>query len=46
MAEPVKQIIVKDLCKTYYLDGVEVSAIKGISLAVSSGEFIAIMGAS
>ena len=46
MPDRNKQIVVKDLYKTYFLDGVEVSAIKGISLAVSSGEFIAIMGAS
>ena len=46
MSDLNKQIIVKDLCKTYFLGGVEVSAIKGISLAVPNGEFIAIMGAS
>ncbi len=46
MAEQNKQIVVTDLSKTYFLGGVEVSAIKGISLAVSNGEFAAIMGAS
>ena len=46
MSDLNKQIIITDLCKTYFLGGVEVCAVKGISLAVSNGEFIALMGAS
>ena len=41
-----KQIVVIDLYKTYFLDRVEVSAIRGVSLDISSGEFTALMGAS
>ena len=46
MEENNKQIVVIDLYKTYFLDRVEVSAIRGVSLDISSGEFTAMMGAS
>ena len=46
MEENNKQIVVIDLYKTYFLDRVEVSAIRGVSLDISSGEFTALMGAS
>lgn len=46
MEEKNKQIVVIDLYKTHFLDHVEVSAIRGVSLAISSGEFTALMGAS
>lgn len=46
MEETNKQIVVIDLYKTYFLDRVEVSAIRGVSLGISSGEFTALMGAS
>ncbi len=46
MKENNKQIVVIDLYKTHFLDRVEVSAIRGVSLAISSGEFTALMGAS
>ena len=46
MEENNKQIVVIDLYKTHFLDRVEVSAIRGVSLAISSGEFTALMGAS
>ncbi|MBW1717102.1 MAG: ABC transporter ATP-binding protein [Deltaproteobacteria bacterium] len=46
MSNQDKQIVVIDLFKTYFLDGVEVPAIHGISLGISTGEFTAIMGAS
>ena len=41
-----RQIVAVDLYKTYFLDGVEVPAIRGVSLDIASGEFAAIMGAS
>jgi putative ABC transport system ATP-binding protein len=37
---------VKDLVKTYQLEGLEVPALRGLSLTVDSGAFIAIMGPS
>ncbi|MBI5549682.1 MAG: ABC transporter ATP-binding protein, partial [Deltaproteobacteria bacterium] len=40
-------IELKDVAKTYLSDkGVEVAAVRGISLRVEKGEFVAIMGAS
>jgi putative ABC transport system ATP-binding protein len=39
-------IQVKDLVKVYHLGEVEVHALKGISLSIEKGEFVAIMGAS
>ncbi len=39
-------LALRDIRKTYQMDGVEVPALRGVSLAVSSGEFIAIMGPS
>jgi len=44
MAEPVIQV--RELHKTYALDGIEVQALRGIDLTVSEGEFVAIMGPS
>lgn len=42
--EPVIQV--QDLVKVYFLGEVEVQALKGISLSIDRGEFVAIMGAS
>ncbi len=40
-------ILAEQLNKTYYLDeGVEIPVLRGISLGVGEGEFVAIMGAS
>ncbi len=39
-------LVLRDVHKTYRMDGIEVQALRGVSLAVSAGEFIAIMGPS
>jgi ABC-type lipoprotein export system ATPase subunit len=39
-------IELKNICKTYYMGDIDVPVLKGITLAVSNGEFVALMGAS
>lgn len=39
-------IELKDIKKTYRIGDIEVNAVDGVSLKISSGEFVAIMGAS
>jgi putative ABC transport system ATP-binding protein len=44
---PTRNVLeVTDVTKTYFLDGVEVRALCGVSLAVHEGEMLAIMGPS
>jgi putative ABC transport system ATP-binding protein len=44
MPEPLIQV--RALCKSYSLGDVEVQALRGVSLEVAAGEFVAVMGAS
>lgn len=37
---------VKELCKTYFMDGVSVRALRNVNLSFHEGEFTSIMGAS
>ena len=39
-------IEMKNICKTYYLGDVSVPVLKGVSLKVEAGEFVALMGVS
>jgi macrolide transport system ATP-binding/permease protein len=39
-------IELRDICKTYHLGEIEVPVLKGVSLRMSRGEFVALMGTS
>ena len=43
---PEVLIEIRDVHKSYAMDGIKVYALKGIDLAVARGEFVAIMGPS
>ena len=45
-AAPAAVIELREIVKTYAIGGVEVQALRGVSLTVERGEFVAIMGAS
>jgi macrolide transport system ATP-binding/permease protein len=42
----MKLIELKDICKTYHLGEIDVPVLRGVSLTVSQGEFVALMGSS
>ena len=44
MAESI--IVTKDLAKEYRMDGYTVAALRGVSLEIGAGEFVAVMGPS
>ncbi len=44
MTEPL--IVTRNLVKDYYLEGFTVSALRGVSLEIAAGEFVAVMGPS
>ena len=39
-------IELKNICKTYYIGDMSIPVLKGISLSIDQGEFVALMGAS
>ena len=39
-------IVATDVTRTYQLDGVSVAALRGVSLTVAAGDYVAIVGAS
>ncbi|MEW6249127.1 MAG: ABC transporter ATP-binding protein [Planctomycetota bacterium] len=46
MSTPPPLIDVRDAWKTYHLDEVEIPAVRGVSLTIPAGQFVAVTGAS
>jgi len=46
MSSPESVVRLEDLHKTYFMEGIEVRALRGASFVVNKGEFVAIMGPS
>jgi len=46
VTEPVPAVVARDVSRTYELDGVSVPALRGVSLTVEPGDYVAIVGAS
>jgi macrolide transport system ATP-binding/permease protein len=42
----MKLIELQDICKTYHLGEIDVPVLKGVSITISQGEFVALMGTS
>jgi putative ABC transport system ATP-binding protein len=46
VTQPVPAIVASDVTRTYQLDGVSVEALRGVSLTVAPGDYLAIVGTS
>jgi putative ABC transport system ATP-binding protein len=46
MSDPSPLLVLLDVTKVYHMGDVDVHALRGISLAIEEGEFVAVMGAS
>jgi len=46
VTQPAPAIVATDVSRTYQLDGVSVPALRGVSLTVGAGDYLAIVGAS
>ena len=45
-ADNAARVEVRDVWKTYHVGEVDVPAVRGVSLTIPAGQFVAIMGAS